>query len=91
MIMKYEKIKDKLIPDANNRIKVQDGKVTDPMSEQVNGEWMVNPVALTENNVFVVCPYCGMIHGHGLCGGAYAGTRTADCTNGIYSIDPVKA
>ena len=53
--MKYEKIKDKLIPDANNRIKVQDGKVTDPMSEQVNGEWMVNPVALTENNVFVVC------------------------------------
>ena len=91
MIMKYEKIKDKLIPDANNRIKVQDGKVIDPMSEQVNGEWMVNPVALTENNVLVVWPDGGMIHGHGLCGGAYVGTRTADCTNGIYSIDPVKA
>ena len=42
MIMKYEKIKDKLIPDADKRIKVQDGKVTDPMSEQVNGEWMQN-------------------------------------------------
>ena len=92
MIMKYEKIKDKLIPDANERIKIQDGKVTDPMSvQQVNDEWTVKPAALTKNNVFVVCPYCGMIHGHGLCGGAYAGTRTADCTNGIYSIEPVKA
>lgn len=91
MIMKYKKIKDKLIPDANNRIKIQDGKVIDPMSEQVNGEWMINPVALTENNVFVVCPYCGKIHVHGLCGGSYAGIRTVDCGNGIYSIKPVKA
>lgn len=89
--MRYEKIKDKLIPDANERIKIQDGKVTDPMSEQVNGEWNVSPIALTKKNIYVVCPYCGMIHSHGLCDGAYAGTRTVDCTNGIYSIDPVTA
>ena len=91
IIMKYEKIKDRMIPDADNRITINDGMITDPMSEQVNGEWNVNPVALTDKNLFVVCPYCGQIHGHGLCDGAYSGTRTADCTNGIYNIEPVKA
>ena len=91
IIMKYKKIKNRLIPDANKRIKLKKNKVIDLMSKKVNGEWKVSPVLLTKKNIYVVCPYCGKIHVHGLCGGSYAGIRTADCGNGIYYIDCVKA
>lgn len=52
MIMKYEKIKDKLIPDANERIKIQDGKVTDPMSVQ-----QVNDELIQETTDIFICDY----------------------------------
>lgn len=44
--------------------------------------WHVYPVALTIKGVYIVCPYCGQIHVHGVNpGGHYAGHRLDHCDN----------
>lgn len=99
--MKYKKFEKQImknkgfVPEAMNRITSHDGDntVSDPMNEQINGEWIVNPVAMMNGKVFVVCPFCGQIHSHGVGDGSYSGGRTTDCKggSGAYFIKPITA
>ena len=51
----------------------------DPRSH-FNGEfWEVYPLATTPTNVYIVCPYCKMIHIHGNRVGDYEGFRCPHC------------
>ena len=51
----------------------------DPRSH-FNGEfWEVYPLATTPTNVYIVCPYCKMIHIHGNKAGDYEGFRRPHC------------
>ena len=51
----------------------------DPRSH-FNGEfWEVYPLATTPTNVYIVCPYCKMIHIHGNRVGDYEGLRRPHC------------
>lgn len=69
----------------------QDGRTKvahDPMNRQVNDQWVVYPIALTKVHVYVVCPFCGRVHKHGVVGDNYSGNRVAHCKeiNGQYYI-----
>ena len=42
--------------------------------------WHVYPIALTDNQVMIICPYCGQIHYHGNNNGHYEGHRVSHCS-----------
>lgn len=60
-----------------------------------DGCFEVLPIAWSGSQVFIVCPFCGEIHQHGLAGGSYTETRTPHCkeSDGMrcYRIRPVIA
>lgn len=68
---------EKYHPDNNKLIKL----FRDNRSYQEGGVWYVYPIALTNSQVFVVCPYCGEIHAHGNSNGYYEGSRVPHCNN----------
>ncbi len=82
---------EKYHPD-NNKLKVL---VRDSRSFQEEGMWHVYPIALTNSQVYIVCPYCGEVHVHGNSEGCYEGHRTAHCfkqqeeTNTGYFIEKI--
>lgn len=41
--------------------------------------WHVYPIAVDNVHVFIVCPFCGNIHLHGVSGGDYEGHRVEHC------------
>ena len=45
-----------------------------------NGEyWELSPIATSPKHVYIVCPYCKMIHLHGNKAGDYEGFRRPHC------------
>lgn len=82
---------EKYHPDSNKVIAL----VRDSRSFQEKGMWHVYPIALTDSQVYVVCPYCGGVHVHGNSEGRYEGHRTAHCfkqqeeTNTGYFIEKI--
>lgn len=71
--------------------------VRDKRTVQKDNRFEVYPIALTEKQIFVVCPLCGHIHVHGLgddvvhndrClpSGDFCNSKTADCSEGNYDI-----
>lgn len=59
----------------------------DPRSHFNGKFWEVYPLATTPTNVYIVCPYCKMIHIHGNKAGDYEGCRTPHCfAKGYYRI-----
>ena len=50
--------------------------VKDPRSYQKNGIWQIYPIATSQKQVHIVCPYCGQIHSHGKA----IGTRLPHCS-----------
>jgi hypothetical protein len=86
--MKYTKFKNKygnsedLLVNLNDLETYMQGnmkKVKDNRNELIDGVWKVHPIMITDNNVFVVCPVCGEIHGHNVDMGEYIGGRTVHC------------
>lgn len=68
--------------------------VVDPRSQKIDGVWKVTPIAWTNSQIYVVCPFCGKIHVHGAGGGKYTGSRLAHCTDEAvsqYEVDYVIA
>lgn len=52
----------------------------DPRSYQDDdGVWHVKALAHSQHSVFMICPICGRIHGHGYGDGDYAGYRVPHC------------
>ena len=43
------------------------------------GFWHVYPIGFATQVVYIVCPYCGMIHTHGADGNDYEGHRIEHC------------
>lgn len=91
-----------VVPETVNRLTFSKeereffGKIViahDPLSEQVSEkEFVVTPVAMHGQSLYVVCPFCGDIHVHGACDGAYSGGRNPDCMcDGVYKITPIIA
>ena len=96
--MKYSKFKKQIkqnkgyIPETMDRIIQINGKeIVDPMNEQIDGHWFVNPIAVMDNRVFIICPFCGEVHTHGVGDGSYSGERTTDCKCGsnVYYLKPI--
>ena len=52
---------------------------TDSRSYLLDGMWHVPPVAVDNIHVYVVCPFCGLIHTHGNTDDGYTGHRVAHC------------
>jgi hypothetical protein len=47
-----------------------------------DGYWQVYPIGFNESQVYIVCPYCGEVHGHGLGKKPdyrYEGHKTSHC------------
>ncbi len=63
-------------PSDNNKLTVL---VRDRRSFQRDGVWHVYPIALSESQAYIVCPYCGEIHVHGNNKGDYEGFRSVHC------------
>lgn len=61
---------------ANNKLikLVEDGR-----SFERDGRWIIQPIAISESFVYIVCPFCHEIHLHGNDGGAYEGVRVTHC------------
>lgn len=64
-------------PSNNKLIKL----LEDPRSVEFDGKWHIQPIALSDKHVYIVCPYCHEIHSHGNAGGLYEGVRVPHCAN----------
>lgn len=62
---------------ANNLIKL----VSDNRSVVVNGRWRIQPIAVSDNSVYIVCPFCNEIHSHGNASGFFEGVRVPHCND----------
>ncbi len=67
-------------PDNNKVIKL----VRDKRSYLDRGRWHIYPIAVTDTQAYIVCPYCGEIHLHGNEKGDYSGDREAHCKVPLY-------
>lgn len=65
----------------------------------VNGCYHVYPVGISDNQVYICCPYCKEFHAHGKINGDYTGHRMphceieykgSGCNNGYYIDEIVK-
>ena len=48
---------------------------------------IVYPFGLSDNRVYIVCPYCGWLHSHSNFKGNYKGFRTPHCPQPNYNHD----
>lgn len=75
--------------------------VKDNRTVQEGDRFIVRPVAVTESQLYVVCPLCGEVHVHGLGksseykgvlpSGDFCGSRVSHCHDGDYEINLVIA
>lgn len=96
--MKYSKFlqtvkrKNHVLPSSIERLQIikKNGSqfVIDPETVEQDGVFKVSPLVFTDNQMYVVCPFCGQIHVHGGGDGHYSGSRTAHCKDmtGFYEI-----
>lgn len=95
----YPKLYMQLIQSGHVK-EVKDGrriKVVDDRTTNDDQFYYVKPILVTPRHMYVVCPYCGEIHKHGISGSIEAGCdfpvgdhssyRTSHCD---YSGDPYR-
>ena len=100
--MKYTQFEKRMkckkgnLPEALKRLSFGKNKegfkiAYDPLTKKGDDIMIVTPVAMHDGSDYVVCPFCGSIHSHGVSDGTYAGGRVADCHAGAYEITPILA
>ena len=86
--MDYTRFKKLKIKHDKSNLIIEKGFIIDIRSKKINDRnYVVYPIAETQVHYYIVCPYCGEIHLHGVQGGK--GARQPHCNienNGIYTI-----
>lgn len=97
---KFAKRKDvHMLIDLDTLEQFKDGQtilVKDKRTVKKGDGYEVEPIAVTNSHMYVVCPFCGHIHKHGLPdaileedvlpSGDFCGTRESHCHKSIYDI-----
>ena len=65
-------------PSAKNKLI---NLVCDGRSVEVDGRWHIQPIAISDSAVYIVCPYCHEIHLHGNADGVFEGVRVPHCAD----------
>lgn len=65
-------------------IKERKGKIflyKDTRTKVIDGVPHIKPIGVDQNQIYIVCPYCGEFHQHGTADGEYAGSLVPHCVD----------